>query len=80
MPLIHRKHPGAILLVEFLQPAGITPRELDEQAGWPPGQAAEIIKGQLSVTAQIALDLARVLGTSATVWQYLQHKYDKGLN
>ncbi len=36
----------------------------------------EIIRGKRSITAEAALDLSHVLGTSAKLWMNLQATYD----
>lgn len=69
-------HPGEILLEEFLQPAGITQSEFASKLGWTRTRLNELIKGKRGITADSALDLARVLGTSAKLWMNLQATYD----
>lgn len=69
-------HPGEILLEEFLQPAGVTQSELASKLGWTRTRLNELIKGKRGITADSALDLARVLGTSAKLWMNLQATYD----
>jgi addiction module HigA family antidote len=69
-------HPGEILLEEFLRPAGITQMAFARKIGWTRARLNEFIKGKRGVTAEAALDLAKVLGTSAKVWMNLQATYD----
>ena len=69
-------HPGEILLEEFLQPAGTTQSEFAEKLGWTRTRLNELIRGKRGITADSALDLARVLGTSAKLWMNLQATYD----
>ena len=69
-------HPGEILLEEFLQPAGKTQTAFAEQLGWTRARLNELIKGKRGITAESALDLAEVLGTSAKLWMNLQATYD----
>lgn len=69
-------HPGEILLEEFLKPSKMTQRELAEKLGWTRARLNELIKGKRGITADSALDLARVLGTSAKIWMNLQATYD----
>jgi addiction module HigA family antidote len=68
--------PGQILVEEFLQPLGITQRELARQMGVPAMRVNEIVRGQRAVTADTALKLAAVLKTSARFWMNLQTNYD----
>jgi len=69
-------HPGEILLEEFLAPAGITQSAFAERIGWTRARLNELIKGKRGISAEAALDLAEVLGTSAKLWMNLQATYD----
>ena len=69
-------HPGEILLEEFLAPAGITQSAFAEKIGWTRSRLNELIKGKRGISAEAALDLAEVLGTSAKLWMNLQATYD----
>jgi addiction module HigA family antidote len=69
-------HPGEILLEEFLEPMGLTQVAFAEQIGWTRARLNELIKGKRGITADAALDLAEVLGTSAKLWMNLQATYD----
>jgi len=69
-------HPGEILLEEFLLPSKITQMALAKRLGWTRARLNELIKGKRGITAESALDLAHVLGTSAKLWMNLQATYD----
>ncbi|MFQ5934823.1 MAG: HigA family addiction module antitoxin [Acidiferrobacterales bacterium] len=69
-------HPGEILLEEFLKPSGTTQTAFAEKLGWTRTRLNELIKGKRGITAESALDLAKVLGTSAKLWMNLQATYD----
>ena len=69
-------HPGVMLLEEFLMPAGITQTAFAKKLGWTRARLNELIKGKRGITAEAALDLAKVLGTSAKLWMNLQATYD----
>jgi addiction module HigA family antidote len=69
-------HPGEILLKEFLEPMGMTQTAFARQIGWTRARLNELIRGKRGVTAEAALDLADVLGTSAKLWMNLQATYD----
>jgi len=69
-------HPGEILLEEFLEPAGMTQSAFAKKLGWTKARLNELIKGKRGITAESALDLADVLGTSAKLWMNLQTTYD----
>ena len=69
-------HPGEILLEEFIIPGAMTQARLASQLGWTPAKLNELIKAKRGITANIALDLARVLNTSPKLWMNLQATYD----
>lgn len=69
-------HPGEILLLEFLEPLGISQYRLAKDISVPPRRINEIVKGSRSVTANTALRLARYFGTSERFWLNLQSHYD----
>jgi addiction module HigA family antidote len=69
-------HPGEILLVEFLQPFGISQYRLAQDIGVPPRRINEIVHGERAITANTALRLARFFGTSERFWINLQSTYD----
>jgi len=69
-------HPGEMLLEEFLVPAKMTQTVLAQKLGWTRARLNELIKGKRDITADSAIDLSRVLGTSAKLWMNLQATYD----
>ena len=69
-------HPGEILLEEFLAPAGLTQTAFAKRLGWTRARLNELIKGKRGITADAALDLAGILGTSARLWMNLQATHD----
>lgn len=69
-------HPGEILLEEFLQPLGMTQTAFAEKVGWTRARLNELIRGRRGITADAAIDLSEVLGTSAKLWMNLQASYD----
>lgn len=69
-------HPGEMLLEEFLNPMGITQRELAGAIHVPYQRVNEIINGKRGVTPATALRLARFFGMSAGFWMNLQLRWD----
>ena len=61
-------HPGEILLEEFLEPLGMSQAAFADKIGWTKARLNELIRGKRGVTAEAALDLAEVLGTSPKLW------------
>jgi addiction module HigA family antidote len=68
-------HPGEMLLEEFLRPAGKSQAAFAQEVGWSRARLNELIKGKRGITAEAALDLAAVLGTSPRLWMNLQTTY-----
>jgi addiction module HigA family antidote len=69
-------HPGEILLEEFLEPLGMSQAAFAENIGWTKARVNELVRGKRGVTAEAALDLADVLGTSPKLWMNLQATFD----
>ena len=69
-------HPGEILQEEFLLPMNISQNALARAAVVPPRRINEIVLGKRGITADTALRLAKVFGTSEGFWLGLQADYD----
>jgi addiction module HigA family antidote len=65
-----------MLKEEFIVPGGLTQRALAKRLGWTVARLSELVNGKRGVTADAALDLADVLGTSPEVWLNLQMYFD----
>ncbi len=72
-------HPGEFILEEFLIPDNKSQRQLAGELGWTPARLNEVIKGKRGITADAALDLALVLGTTPEIWMNLQSHFDLAL-
>ena len=69
-------HPGEILREEFLQPLGISQRELAAGIHVPYQRVNELINGKRGITPSTALRLAKYFGTTAGFWMNLQLRWD----
>jgi len=69
-------HPGEILREEFLQPMGISQRELAAGIHVPYQRVNELINGKRGITPSTALRLAKYFGTTAGFWMNLQSRWD----
>ena len=69
-------HPGDMLLAEFLEPMGITQRELADAIHVPYQRVNEIINQKRGVTPSTALRLAKYFGVSEDFWLSLQLRCD----
>jgi addiction module HigA family antidote len=68
--------PGEILLEEFLKPKGITQTAMAEKMGVPLQRVNTLVNGKRAVTAETAILLSEILGTSPEFWLNLQMKCD----
>jgi addiction module HigA family antidote len=68
--------PGEILSEEFLIPLGLTQSELAARMGVGRMRVSELVRGQRAITAETAILLSKVLGTSARFWMNLQTNHD----
>ena len=68
-------HPGEVL-AEELEARLMTQRALAESIGRPEQVISEIVHGKKGVTAETALQLSVVFGTSAEFWMNLQTAYE----
>ncbi|MGA3123830.1 MAG: HigA family addiction module antitoxin [Polyangiaceae bacterium] len=66
--------PGEVL-EEYLAAAGMTKAELAARCGRPMKTISEIIHGKAAITPETALQLERVLGRPASLWQNLEANY-----
>ena len=69
-------HPGEILEEEFMIPLGLSANALARRLDVPVTRISEIVRGNRGVTADTALRLARLFGTSSELWLGLQAEYD----
>jgi antitoxin HigA-1 len=68
--------PGEILLEEFLKPLGMSGNMLAKRMDVDPMRVNQIIRGKRAITAETALRLSAVLGTSPRFWLGLQNDHD----
>src|SRR5271167_376278 len=69
-------HPGDVLREDFLIPLGLSAYRVARDLGVEPIAITSICKGDRSVSAVMALRLARYFKTSPEIWTGLQAQYD----
>ncbi len=69
-------HPGEMLLVEFLEPMGLSQRALAEGVRVPYQRINELVNRRRGVTPSTALRLAKFFGNTAGFWMNLQLRWD----
>ena len=68
--------PGEVLQEEFLSPLGLSQAEAARRMRMSTNRLNELVRGKRGVTAETALRLARLLGTSPEFWLNLQMAVD----
>jgi len=69
-------HPGEVLREEFLIPLGLKPYGVAKMLAVPRTRIERIVAEEIGITADTALRLGRLFGTSAEFWLNLQSRYD----
>ena len=69
-------HPGEMLLEEFLNPMGLTQRELADAIQVPFQRVNELVNGRRGVTPSTALRLSEFFGTTSGFWMNGQARWD----
>ena len=69
-------HPGEILEEEFMRPLRLSANAVAKRIDVPVTRISEIVRGKRGVTADTALRLAHLLGTTPDLWLGLQTDYD----
>lgn len=69
-------HPGEMLLEEFLNPMGLTQRDLADGIHVPYQRINDIVNGRRGITPSTALRLGKFFNMSAEFWMNVQLRWD----
>jgi addiction module HigA family antidote len=69
-------HPGAVLLKDFIEPMGISRYRVAKNTRVPQRRIDLICRREAAVSADMALRLGRLFGTTPEFWINLQAQYD----
>ena len=69
-------HPGEVFLHDVLIPLGLTITEAANMMGITRKSLSELVNEKSSCSPQMALRIAKVTGTSAESWLFMQAKLD----
>lgn len=69
-------HPGEMLLEEFLNPMGLSQRDVAEGIRVPYQRVNELVNGRRGITPSTAFRLAKFFGTTPDLWMNLQLRWD----
>ena len=68
--------PGEVLLLDFIEPMGLSQNSLARAIRVPPRRINEIVLGKRAITADTDLRLSRYFGLSEGFWLGLQSDHD----
>jgi addiction module HigA family antidote len=69
-------HPGEFITRVYLEPNGLSGRELALKLGVAASTLSRILKGSSAVSPEMALRLAKALGRTPESWLAMQYNYD----
>jgi len=69
-------HPGEMLLEEFLNPMGLTQKDLADAIHVAYQRVNDIVNGRRGVSPGTAIRLSKFFGTSVDFWVNLQTRWD----
>lgn len=67
-------HPGTVLLNDIIIPWGLTTAEAAKKLGIEPEVLSEFIAGNIRLSPDMAIRIAKVTNTSAESWINMQQK------
>lgn len=76
MTMHNPPHPGEFIREVYLEPFGITGRQLSLKLGVSPSTLNRILKGNSGLSPEMALRLSKALGRSPESWLAMQNNYD----
>jgi antitoxin HigA-1 len=76
MAMHNPPHPGEFINDVYLEPNGISGRELAEKLDVAASTLSRILKGSSRITPEMALRLSRAIGRSPESWLAMQDAYD----
>ncbi len=69
-------HPGEFLSTVYLEPFGVSGRELAVRLDVAPSTLSRVLTGSSRVTPEMALRLSKAVGRSAESWLAMQDAHD----
>ncbi len=76
MAMHNPPHPGEFITSVYLEPNGISARELSTKLDVSVSTLNRILTGKSGITPEMALRLPKCLGRSPESWLAMQHGYD----
>lgn len=76
MAMYNPPHPGEFITDVYLEPNGISGRELAVKLDVAPSTLSRILKGSSRISPEMALRLAKAIGRSPESWLSMQDNHD----
>ena len=76
MAMHNPPHPGEFITAIYLEPNGISGRELAEKLDVAPSTLSRVLKGTSRITPEMALRLSKAIGRSPESWLAMQDAHD----
>ncbi|KXS52418.1 HigA family addiction module antitoxin [Marinobacter persicus] len=76
MTMHNPPHPGEFIRKVYLEPSGISSRQLASSLGVSPSTLSRLLKGTSGISPEMSLRLSKVLGRSPESWLAMQDGYD----
>jgi addiction module HigA family antidote len=76
MAMFNPPHPGAFIQEVYLEPNGMSGRELALKLGVAASTLSRVLSETSGVSPEMALRLSKALGRSAESWLTMQDNYD----
>ena len=75
MTMHNPRHPGEFIREVYLEPFGISSRQLASSLGVSPSTLSRLLKGD-GISPEMSLRLSKVLGRTPESWLAMQDMYD----
>ncbi|WP_447553908.1 HigA family addiction module antitoxin [Vreelandella sp. EE22] len=76
MTMHNPPHPGEFIREVYLEPFGISSRQLASSLGVAASTFSRLLKGQSGISPEMSLRLSKVLGRTPESWLAMQDTYD----
>lgn len=76
MPMHNPPHPGEFITAVYLEPNGLSGRELATKLDVAPSTLNRVLTGGSGISPEMALRLSKALGRSAESWLAMQYNHD----
>ena len=76
MAMFNPPHPGAFIQEVYLEPNGMSGRELALKLGVAASTLSRVLSESSGISPEMALRLSKALGRSAESWLTMQDNYD----